>query len=434
MRRLHQKKSLSIWLQVGLIGIAAIFTGCGEENILTEPEVMESVYENPQLARALEMADQFFSELSGTTRATKRTVQSIERISNNKTRNASFGDSIFLINYDGNQGFALLDIRTGAEEIYAISQEGKLAINDTIGNPVLKDFFDGVMAYGVTPPSGGPAINDSLSFSLDWKYSITKRVARPLNNWVSEWDEISYKKNSPIPPGSGSPALSGTGPIAMAKILAYYKFPPKIKAIGGNDYEVEWESIISTRNNNEICKILPLLGQAVYGLSSMYGTFFTSTDPTNFKDAFRNLNFWAPCFNMSRWTDSEQKVISYMENGSGKYKAGPIIAYANRPTSNEYESTPFWIIDCILEREKFLVGSSGSPILSSIKSAPTLMHFIWGDGKTPNGYFAYIVKPYPQDGVIDSNIYKPNNTIEGKIIYTFSNLHIIGGWYSPGMD
>ena len=433
MRNPYLKVPLLIWLQACLLGMTAIFTGCSEENELIEAAGTASINENSQLTKALDIADQFFSEFSNSTRSTKRTVKSVEKISNRLTRNANLGDSIYLVNYDNNQGFALLDIRSGAEEIYAISPEGALSINDTIGNPVLKDFFDGVMAYGVTPPSRLPVINDSITFSLDWKYLTTKRVARPLNDWVAEWNEVAYKKDCPKLIGSSVPTSPGSGAVAMAKILAYYKFPPAIKKLDGSDFPVNWGSIISTRNNDSVCLILPLLGQRDYGLSSKYTSKYTSTEPENFKDAFHNLNYWPPYFNMNRWRESEAKVISYMDKGVGKYKAGPIIAYAKKENSNNTEVTPFWIIDCIVEREKCLIDSSGKININSISKAPTLLHFVWGDGKTPNGYFAYLVRAnYLQDS-LDPNIYKPDNSITGKIPYTFKHLRIIGGWYSPDM-
>lgn len=75
------------------------------------------------LEEGLEIADILFSNMDGETRSVARTVKSVETI-NQATRSSSPESTFYIVNYDNNEGFALLSADKRLEAVFAIAEEG----------------------------------------------------------------------------------------------------------------------------------------------------------------------------------------------------------------------------------------------------------------------------------------------------------------------
>lgn len=88
------------------------------------------------LEEGLEIADILFSNMDGETRSVARTVKSVETI-NQATRSSSPESTFYIVNYDNNEGFALLSADKRLEAVFAIAEEGQMHLSDTISNKPL---------------------------------------------------------------------------------------------------------------------------------------------------------------------------------------------------------------------------------------------------------------------------------------------------------
>lgn len=419
-------KVLSSFFTILILGLG---TSCSDE--ITKQVEPEIITEKNDLSAALEIADEFFAQIDPSTRGVSRTAASIQKLNTPSTRSGGDEIDVRLINYADNQGFALMDVRPGLETIYAISPEGQLSFSDTVSNPVLKEFFDGVGEYE-------PQITLLPVIPIEYKksYIIKEHCINKLNEWAEAWDELPNNNEIYF---SGTRSWAGTAAIAVAKIMSFYKYPSKfyLPDVGG-DYIISWDNFLNTEDKIVKYLLVAYLGWHEVYLNSKYKVFYTETDPSNIGNTFRNMTYSMPGCNGELLSKKVDFVKSILREGYGVYKRGPVIAHSTQ-TKDQITTAKnqYWIIDGFVDREYYLVNASGNIFNPTTPyKAPTLLHCVWGDGKSPNGYYALIMGTSNLDNSTQEHIISPNNkNIQSfketgdTIAYTFKDLRIYGGWY-----
>ena len=254
-------KVLSSFFTILILGLG---TSCSDE--ITKQVEPEIITEKNDLSAALEIADEFFAQIDPSTRGVSRTAASIQKLNTPSTRSGGDEIDVRLINYADNQGFALMDVRPGLETIYAISPEGQLSFSDTVSNPVLKEFFDGVGEYE-------PQITLPPVIPIEYKksYIIKEHCINKLNEWAEAWDELPNNNEIYF---SGTRSWAGTAAIAVAKIMSFYKYPSKfyLPDVGG-DYIISWDNFLNTEDKIVKYLLVAYLGWHEVYLNSKYKVF-----------------------------------------------------------------------------------------------------------------------------------------------------------------
>lgn len=220
---------------------------------------------------ALTYAEQMLNKENGSTRtSTKRKVaEHYEYITNNATR--STGENIdvrfHVINFENNQGFALVSADSRTTPVYAYSSTGNLNIDESIENSGFGDFMDAATEHyameidftgdllPITPTPINPIVNLPLEY-IDgiWCHMAVEEVNKTNANgilvkaeWHQKWPYNYYcGENTNATKASGYRNAAGCGPLAAAMIMSYYSYPA---SFGG--YTLEWNKINSSIKFNE---------------------------------------------------------------------------------------------------------------------------------------------------------------------------------------
>lgn len=241
--------------RIVLFAVVAIsFIACEKDPITTIDftENTAVVVENYRVSldEALQIADSHIDNLSPQTRGINREVKSTELyVAKPATRSVGNQEvSFYLVNYEDNQGFAMVSTDERATPVYAYSDSGQLTSDDLETNPALKIFIEGsienyqieVAGYDQPLPIELP---DSIYGDIGklriveydgglYYESLTVETTEVEPLLTTEWHQYA-------PYGSFCPnGVGGCSPIAAAQVMAYHKHPSSF-----NGYPFDWDAI-----------------------------------------------------------------------------------------------------------------------------------------------------------------------------------------------
>ena len=347
-----------------------------------------SVNATRSLDEALAYADEFFTqfEVDARTRAS-REVESVEYITTGeRTRAAGGVDTLFyLVNYAGEQGFALLGRPSQSYDIYAISTEGRLRMSDTITNKGLAEFFD--IATLHAEASSNVFVNPTDSMSIKWYYNITRKVDPLLHKNISVWDQGEpFNKYCPIV--SGKRGVTGCGPLAVATLMAHYKWPNKM-----NNRVINWDAIVEGNDYDKIARLIEDLAapeylNATYSKDSESKSRYDSRGILSQSVVNPTMKKWkydtSDAFNCVNFKEVKDEAFSFIHVGYKLAPPSPILMRGNAASGGH-----IWVVDGFIERTKINAALLHNPFSKPIEVDP-LLHMIWGWGGNGNGYYAYL--------------------------------------------
>lgn len=237
--------------KICLFFILAIFlAGCAQTD---EPISISSSDENIpdtfiSLEDALETVKPYLSSLDGdATRSFNRKVKNVELINNSQTRSEL--PSYYIVNFENNQGFAILAADKRLLPVCAFSDKGAISLQDTIQNKGLAGFISSLPDANSAPASiiTGPTTNPT---------TYTKEVYPLLTTTVQKWGQGSpFNSYCPVNPNTGKHYYVGCVPIATCMVMSFFEYPKSY-----NGYQIEWKNIKADYNNVSLFKFLADLG------------------------------------------------------------------------------------------------------------------------------------------------------------------------------
>lgn len=359
------------------------------------------------LEYALKYAEDLIGHIDPMTRGSHRHAN-VQFVCNQATRAGEQDTLLYLVNYEDDMGFALLDAEGKNGGVYAISPKGHLEFSDSIDNPTLAHFFRKVESISsVTLPD-----TDSITI-IGWEHQYPIMIydeSKPfLCSRYASWSS-NYVAGAGPNGGLGNVTTAAT---ALAKMLAYYLHPNTINGTAINWNYISGPTVsqstvyhlLRTLNNSSFLEDTPIAGSISSGDEGRMVSY------ENIIDAFKKLGFGEDPFvtfnannnlfvtrnninNMKVVLGSKQRI-----EGSCVPK-GPIMAFA-RPMDNIdsgmiFPYNQFWIIDGFIDRGHVLPNYIPKPGDQSL--IPTLYHCIWGLDDYLDGYYAFVV-----EGYIDNN-------------------------------
>lgn len=350
---------------------------------------------------AVKLALEYISTIeTPQTRSSKRIVSKVEALgTQSKTRSAEQDTLLYLINFEDNQGFALISADERAMPVYALSDTGTLEINEENAN-VIAPMIEGAKQDVIlrTQGIGGTLIPTTPPFDPALAEVVFKLgpLLTEKQNRVSPYGVYS----SQCVNAEGKPALTNYTAVAMEKIIDFHHWPTHLEG----RHLIKENSEFS---DETIAYIIKTLGSPNY-LNLNYNDANTLATGENnmICTTFESLHYY--CNNFKPFTDEAKYWMKTMKR--------PIVIRAKGPTDNSH----VWVIDGFIKYQVPAASLETQPIHYNYYN---MFHCVWGfnDGNC-NGYYfqnlyGFIGKPYfkaSMDNISDteSNLVNFNEDIE----------------------
>lgn len=359
--------------------VAFLLASCSQES---EPTIKEK--ENPSasstrvsLEDALKAAEQMFEGLEGdVTRAASRKVKSVETIGAEATRSSESDALYYVVNYDDNAGFAVLGADTRLDDVYAISEEGSLNMNDTVFNGGLNIFFrslpsdpnklPGIGNGGVEKPDSTILdVSDIKPLSQNLSVKRGPYLAPAVRKWKKTDRFADYTPNH---------WSVGCIALASAQIMSTYKWP---KQYNGKQYDWDtinqWDGESNYSSNANLPQFLYQLGQALHLNYSENGTGLSWGQLSNIPNAFNVFGY-----------NTEDYFRVYTAEELSSFIMNKPIMIVGDIRNGQYSHA--WVCDgYYYDLVKYLTFDGNYSYLSK----GYFYHLVWGWGGAANGYFKF---------------------------------------------
>lgn len=140
---------------------------------------------------------------------------SVLAVSSRQSRSADADTALYVVNFGGDQGFAIVSANSEIEGLLAIAESGSIADADSIDNPGLKIFFDQAVTYTKTLPTIGVG-NETLYRLESVCDTVTTTVGPRLAvKWGQYWPMGKFCSNG----------CAGCAPTAAVTALSFFETP-----------------------------------------------------------------------------------------------------------------------------------------------------------------------------------------------------------------
>lgn len=379
---------------------ALAFIACEKDfQSQTEKTDLETVVQNNKvsLKQALLYAENSINGINPTTRSTERKVKSTELyVAKPATRSAENTEvSFYLINYEDNEGFAMVSTDSRTTPVYAYSDEGSLTPEDFETNPFLRIFIEGsienyqneVASLGDREPINRPdsTLGDLLMPTVVYNGEVyylgitTEDIAKePL--LTTYWHQDT-------PYGDDCPGgVAGCGPIAAAQIMAYHRHPTQFY-----EHTFNWDVITdgTPTGNAAAAELIHIFGDTA-GIE--YENGITGTIISHLRNTI-----WFFSYNCSEPISCDiERVIENIDNNQPVLMSG-----------YNSEAGHAWVIDGYKRRNVIYTYYylDAPTVVYDTRIAPisTYFHCNLGWGKNNNNYY--------NNGYFNSNSFLHNNNL-----------------------
>ena len=424
-----------MFFSVLTLGIASLLGACSNEEMPDLPNPQPSSQTNHLgLDRALEIVDGMMKELDGGVTRSSRKISTIEKV-NTPTRSDADMPNWYVINYDNEAGFALINDAAIDCPVYGISNTGRLSMTDTLENKGLAMVLNNIFIKGYsellsedpnTESSSnsdvwgggyfpGEPVNPSFptdSLKQPWKPIVppsNKIIISPLlTTYVQKWSQEEpfnvlcptvYDKN-----GNSKKGFVGCGPLAMAMIMSHYQWPLSYYSASPNEtYEFHWDEIRDYPYRYATSRLTREISRA-YNMDAQWTDSATSVKSSLAPQTFKNFGYKKPEFKKF----NEIALSTILDRV-------PILMFGDGVTKNGKQSGHMWVVDGLLG---FYANDAGE----RPNMVEYFYHCVWGWGGKSNGYFSI----YDYDSTDNAYIYD-DTSISNKTGYTYFNFFTIGG-------
>ena len=408
---------------------ALAFVACEKDfQPTTEMVDLENVVQSNKVSlnQALVYAENSINGIRTSTRSTSRKVKSTEIfVAKPSTRSAESEEvSFYLINYENNEGYAMVSTDSRTTPVYAYSDEGNLNPADFENNPGLKIFLEGAIlnyedeiancstyALGDRLPIELPdTLDDPRPIYVDGIFCYTKTDStimavrellttawhqdRPYNQIISQRWRGTYP--------------AGCGPTAISQIMAYYRHPSySIDSENNSIVTYDWDLIRS----NERTDIGHNADDATIAISTLMYQIAMAAEafPGEDNEVFTYPNKIIEALEAFDYTCSNLDYFSFSTVKSQIDSGRPVYVIGDHEITGVGHA---WVIDgyrFIARRRKYYYSQLPYDLYKEENLGTTrFYHCNWGKSMTNNGYFLATDFIYTIDNKIIYNI-EPNN-------------------------
>ena len=285
---------------------ALAFVACDKDfQSQTEKTDLEAVVQNNKvsLKQALLYAENSVNGINPTTRSAERKVKSTEiYVAKPATRSAEDTEvSFYLINYEDNEGFAMVSTDSRTTPVYAYSDSGNLTPEDLETNPGFQLYMEEAIAnyeYDISIYDNTQPLPIIIPDSLDGHVVLVDGVEcyskkdYYSSSILGPYLTVTWHQGDPYNYYCGVGNATGCGPTAMAQIMSLYKYPSS-----HNGYTYAWSSMVANAGFNMYDRSEGALSTAklMYDVGIASGVTehgpSTGTNPADHVDAFEVFGY-----------------------------------------------------------------------------------------------------------------------------------------------
>lgn len=362
--------------------------------------------------------------LAGTTTtrasATKRKVANHhEYVANRSTR--ATGDDVevrfHVINFEDNQGFALVSADSRTTPVYAYSETGNLDIEDATENTGFGDFMDAATEYYIAEAEWSGSDNQLLPTDpttpiipipmdsivqlpleiLDGEVYHVKTEERNESNpngilidaeWSIKWPYNYYCGSGNI--GSsywGNRNSAGCGPVAAAQIMSYYQYP-----LSYGEYIFNWDRILSSA---KYADEYPSISEEALATAYFIHKVGVTANARYEEDAYVTNNDISQLFKKMGYDFDGHTSYSSYEMRSSLNNSHPVLLSGLKSNSNDGH---MWVIDAYnrkLEVKTYYHQRQPHDIYRVISQVLSMYtHCNWGYGNDKNSSSCWCLNVY----------------------------------------
>lgn len=350
-------------------------TACTSDELPEAPNANENNNETfITLDKAIKTAEYYVSTIDDDkTRSDKRVFSNFEIILADDSETRSNKPLYYIINFDDNEGFAVVSADSRLDQVYAFSDEGNIFLSDTTLNKGLGMFFQ-----SLPKSANGPArvITDPLPNPT----KIEKIVPPLLTKSVQKWGQKDpYNIYCPVltdSEGNSGNAVVGCPALAVGIAMTYFEKPKSY-----NGYSFNWSAMKNGSDNNGAARLLQQVGlkqnmNIQYGLSAS-GVNLLLFD-NSITNTLKNMGYSTPAVRALN-EDSLQYALKYF---------GPLIVngVSSRSLSifDKNGLGHVWNIDGFIKA----TTEQLDPVSNKTnKTYSYYYHCVWGWYGKSNGYF-----------------------------------------------
>ncbi len=424
-------------------GIILLVSACNQETTLLQSQKeLVKIPSKISIDEALKNADILFSSLERNTRSKTRTVKSIQTIGlNNGTRSSetSGKPQYYLVNYENDEGFAVLSADKRLGTVFAIAEDGNLSLEDTIGNPGLANFFSGLdkMANSLSLRDSliviGPSNPIDSIYQLVVEWSVPPKMPPMVQKWPGSEQYGLSERYSPVA-------------ISIAQIMATFARPNKWIYYANNTgnypkIELNWPSIqkhqFSQNTTDGLTKVKELFDLITHDFCYCRGGGEIILKPgipsyeIYWNESFHRRGYNVGCYygdktpggigryedpflsSHKEWRDAldEDKLPLACDDYQGQTEYYAWQEYSDSPDHSKF--CHFWVVDGYIKYNE--------PFNSIMKEhgIDIMFHCVWGKGGKNNGYFVILNKMIPISSESTTPISDPYPDSGDRTIYYY---------------
>ena len=364
---------------ISVSSIAAIgFSGCSQEDVAMdtsrETNVIACSPMKIPLSEAMGNAERVMRLIENGKGTRTRTLEKVEYIATQGTRSGDADTLFYVVNYAGDNGFAVLSADRRLPEVYAISDEGHLDMNDTVFNKGLGLFFSSLPE--IPPMIPDTLIKDPIKPPLPDIVDNSYRIDPMLDPMVRRWHQDSPFNLACPYVSSSKRGYVGCGPLSVGMIMSYYEWP-----LSYSNTPFDWAEMKKLDSKNPATSLsqLPLPMQALPKLlawigESMLALYYTDGTEVStelvFQGTFRNFGYRMP-----------SEFVEFNNNGLKK------LIDSKKPAIVKSEGHVFVADGLVYDADVTRYTSGGMPYVD--QGEGVLFHIIWGWGGSANGFFRF---------------------------------------------
>lgn len=334
-----------------LLLVAIALVACEKENesVIRNTDLQEVVAQNKvSLKEALLYAENSINGINPTTRSAERKVKSTEiYVAKPATRSAESTEvSFYLINYEDNEGFAMVSTDSRTTPVYAYADKGNITANDLETNPFYNIFMDGAVPYyeyevanyeEPEPIIPTDTLDDPRAIYIDgiFCYKKTDDIMESEDAYVTtSWDqENPYNYCLRIDnDDTNNNYVMGCAPVAAAQIMAFHEWPATYGGYTFN-YTLMKSEEVSTTDTPALIQAANLIHKFAVKAETEFGPE-SSTSGTKTRAALVDFGY-----NCSNVIDYDPDIVKNNIN-----QGLPVLMFGQQ-TANATEGGHSWVID-----------------------------------------------------------------------------------------
>lgn len=367
-------------------------------------EIMEfEEFKNPEttiqpktrsINEAIEIANNAAQEFFGVTRAAggrNADINNVDIITSSLTRSSGSNDTLlYIVNYEDNNGFAVISANKDADALLAVTEQGSYTPDsENIGFNMFMDMAQAYAAKSILPP--GVEEGGTLFPIKEYKETFdTIANITVLPKVEVQWGQTGVEGRFAINPGTSK--YAGCANTATAQIMSYFCYPTQIDLTylreNVRTLHLNWEEIkrhnvwhyssclATTEAHNAISYLHRELGYINF---SEYNLYSTSTFVENVKIPFDKYEYIT------------SEITNYNNNSdfASLLDENKLIYMVGRTSYDGHA----WIVD---GGKKFIMncyswtrtlGNDFWELLSMTTTEIEYYHHNWGWDGSCNGYF-----------------------------------------------